>query len=425
MPEIYSKEQKGPENEQDKNLVSFTAKEVLDKIGFGFGSQQFINILFLQAGASFFLIGLINSLRVIFGNLAYFLIGRFKSLKNKRLIGLSGIIFGFSFLLMAVALFTRSVVLFSSAILISSISVVVYGESKGIFKLSGKAFLVEKIAKYSLIITAISLFIAAYLMDKYTVIGTTIILNIFNNAVSFKMHGYLIVFEIAAISFILAGYILSKAKKEEISNIETTNLQLRKFCGFLVKNKMLLLLVITTMIIGLVQTVGYSYYGIFIYQNFKDDLFGGFLNVAMIFLVSIFTAIIGYFITKINIREHRKFHMLIFGAIMVAFMPFSYYFNPNLVIITIGTIIGVIGSSVVIVTTSLLAIELVDFELRKEYFSFANLASIPLFLIAAPILAYLAQAYGLSILFLILTIISAGVVVMLFAVSIALRKELV
>lgn len=426
MPEAPEKKEDSSGNDDDKNLSKLTIKEILDKIGFGFGSQQFINILFLQTGAPLFLIGLINSLRVVFGNLISFFIEKFQNVKTKKLIGLSGIIFGFSFLLIAVAIFSKSVTLFAFAILLSSIAIVVYGESNALFRIrSDKAYLIEKIMKYSLVITAISLFIAAYLMDNYPASGTSVLLNVFNNLISFKVYGYLIVFEIAAISFIAAGYILSKVREKSIaSKITPENLQLKDLSNLFIKNKIILLLIITSIIISLVQTIGYSYYGIFIYQNFNNVLFGGFLNVAMVFLISVFTSLIGYFITKRNSEVYRKFPILIFGIMMIAFMPFVYFLEPSLIFITIGTIIGVIGGSTVGVVNSLLVIELINFNLRQAYFHFINILSIPFFLIIAPILAYIAQIYGLSILFLSLTVILVVLIITLLIVGVIFKKEL-
>ena len=110
---------------------------------------------------------------------------------------------------------------------------------------------------------------------------------------------------------------------------------------------------------------------------------------------------------------------------MIAFMPFIYYFKPDLIFVTIGTIIGVIGGSTVGVTNSLLAIELINYNLRQAYFSFTNLLSVPFFLVFAPILAYIAQAYGLSVLFLSLTAILVVLIIMLLTVSVIFKKELV
>tara|TARA_Y100000310_G_C20674597_1_gene812229 strand:+ start:229 stop:1530 length:1302 start_codon:yes stop_codon:yes gene_type:complete len=426
-------EKENNSEEQNDDFAKLSVKEVLDKTGFGFGSQQFINILLLQTGASFFLLGIINSLRVVFGNLTYFFIENFKNIKiSKKFIGISGIVFGFSFLLMAIAIFLNSVVVFSVAILIGSISIVIYGEAKNLFNLSkNKAFLTEKIAKYSLIITAISLFIAAYLMDTFPASGTLIIFNIFNKMISFKVYGYLIVFEIAAIAFIVAGYILSHLKgeaktveEESPENEASVPSQFKTNFNFFVKNKVLIILIIVNILISIVQITGYSYYGIFVYQNFNNEMFGGFLNVAMIFLISVFTSLIGYFITRINARSYRKFPILIFGTIMLALMPFSYYFNPSLIFITMGTILGIIGGSIVGVTNSLLAIELINFDMRQSYFSFTNLISLPFFLIIIPVLAYIAQTYGLTSLFLVLTYILAALVIILITASILFRKEL-
>ena len=194
--------------------------------------------------------------------------------------------------------------------------------------------------------------------------------------------------------------------------------------GFFLNNKALLLLIAANIAISIVQITGYSYYGIFIFQNFKDVMFGGFLNVAMVFLISVFTSLIGYTIIKLNAKVYRKFPILIFGAILVAFMPFAYYFREDLVFLTVGTIIGVIGSSAFGVANSLLSIELIGHDMRQAYFSFTNLVSIPFLLIGVPAMAYVGQIFGLSTLFLILTIISLTTIIVLFIAYLLLRKEL-
>ena len=427
MADIPADIKRGAHEDEDKNLAKFTAKEILDKIGFGFGSQQFINILFLQTGASIFLIGLVNSLRVAFGNLISFFMEKSHGVKgNKRLVSWSGIAFGFSFLLIAVAIFLRSVWIFALAILISGIAIVPYSEANAFFRISGsKAYLTEKIIKYSLIITGLSLFISARLMDNYPLSGRLVLLNVYDNIISFNVYGYLIVFEIAAISFIAAGYILSKAKVTSIASaIEQSNLELKDSFKLLINNKMVLLLGATSIVVSLAQTIGYSYYGIFIYQNFSNVMFGGFLNVAMVFLISVFTSLIGYFITKINAKTYKKFPILIFGVTMAAFMPFAYFLKLDIIFITIGTIIGVMGSSAVGVTNSLLAIELISHNLRQAYFFLTNIASIPIFLIIAPILAYVAQTYGMSLLFLLLTSILSILATALLVAAVIFKKEL-
>lgn len=412
-PKIFEK--------NNNKFIKFIFEECLNKIGFGFGSQQFINILFYQSGASLFLLGLINSFRVILGNISHSMIDRYKNVKsNNTLISISGIIFGFSFLFMAIALFIKSVLLFSIAILISSVSVILYGESINLF-MSLKAKIVEKVAKYGLIITTASLFLAAYLLDTFPINGKNIHLNILGNPLSLNIYGYLIVFEVAAISFIIAGYILSKVKSKERVEVKTPNFNYKQVFS----NKLLLILALSNIIIGVVQTIGFSYYGLYIFKNFSNQFFGGFLNVAIVFLISVFTSLIGYIITKLNTRVYRKFSMLIFGCIMVTIMPFVYYFQQDLVYITMATIIGIIGSSAVGVTNSLIVIELVNHELRQSYFSFTNLASIPVYLTLAPLLAFFAQIFLMQSLFLILALILAGVSLTLIFTTFILKKDIV
>ena len=72
--DMLKKKEESSETDDDENFTKLTIKEVLDKTGFGFGSQQFINILFMLIGAPFLLIGIINGLKVILGHLVYYLI---------------------------------------------------------------------------------------------------------------------------------------------------------------------------------------------------------------------------------------------------------------------------------------------------------------------------------------------------------------
>ncbi len=425
MSQLPYSEEGDLREKKNSNFNRFIIKELFDKVGFGFGSQQFINILFWQTGASLFLVGIINTLRVLFGNGSYLLIGKLgRKVLNKKMISLSGIIFGFSFLLIAVSIFVRSVILFSLAIIIGSITIVFYGEAKSLFSFRNeKVFIIEKLTKYGLVITAVSLFFAAYIMDKFPSTGSLLIFEMFNQMFKFEVMGYLFVFEIAAISFIIAGYFILNIKNEKTISFQNNDNKVDY--KELLSNKIIILLVAVNIIIGIVQTVGFSYYGIYIYSTFKEHLFGGFLNVAMVFLISVFTSLIGYFITKINTKVYKKFYMLIFGAIMVAVMPYAYFFWDDLIVITMATIIGVIGGSVVGVSNSILAIELISHNLRQAYFSFTNIISIPFFIVVVPILAFIANNFGLKYLFLILALILLIVVIILLLCGIIYREEVV
>ena len=57
-------------NKKESRLTSKALfKELFEKFGFGFGSLQYVNILFFLSGASLFLIGIINGIRVLLINL--------------------------------------------------------------------------------------------------------------------------------------------------------------------------------------------------------------------------------------------------------------------------------------------------------------------------------------------------------------------
>ena len=207
------------QNHESAHFRKFVMKEVLDKIGFGFGSQQFLNVLFYLSGASIFLVGIVNGLKSVISMLLGIFAQEYNKLRriSKRFIGFSGILFGFSFLFMAMGRFISSSLVFSAALLLSGISVVIYGEfSQNFFTIGKKREALENIAKYGLIMTAISLVSAAVILDNYKD-SASLAFSAFGAAHTIRMPGYLIVFEIAAIPFILSGYFLSSVDDDTAS----------------------------------------------------------------------------------------------------------------------------------------------------------------------------------------------------------------
>jgi len=431
----YSKEtQANKRAMESKKIKKFFFKEFFDRISYGFGSQQFINILFSQTGASYFVIGIINGLRVILSVIIASFLDEYSKVRqiSKRFIGITGIIFGFSFIFMAMARFLHSVPLFATALLIGSIGAVSYGELyQRLFRDTLKkerSRLLRNIAQYGLIITGASILLAGFLMDKFPAIGTPISLFGFK----FRLFGYVIAFEIAAISSIISGYVLSFIKEKKVKFIEKrsplTQLEIqfnniKDNLSVFVKNKVILILFVASIITGFVQTLGNSYYGIYIYETFKYGYFKGFTNVAVIFLIAIMTSFFAPFIARKNSREYGKFPMLVFGTLLMAIMPLTYYYNPNLISISIGTLIGFIGAAIVGVSHGFLTIDIMSEKERKAYFSTYSLLIIIPYLIIIPIGAYAAQVYGLRALFLILGLILALVVVPLYFLIIAIHKK--
>jgi len=419
---------------ESKKITKIFFKEFFDRISYGFGSQQFINILFFHTGASYFVVGALNGLRVILSIILSSFLDEYSKVRqiSKRFIGITGIIFGFSFIFMAMARVLHSVPLFAAALLIGSIGAVSYGEFyQKLFRDTLKkerSGLLRNIAQYGLIITGASILLAGFLMDKFPAIGTPISLFGFK----FRIFGYLIAFEIAAISSIISGYVLSFIKEKQIKSIEkrspSTQLKilldnLKDNLPVFTKNKTIMVLIIATIITGFVQTLGSSYYGIYIYETFKYSYFKGFTNVAVIFLIAIMTSLFSPFIARNNAREYGKFPMLVFGTLLMAIMPLTYYYNPNLLSISIGTLIGFIGAAIVGVSHGLLTIDLMSEKERKAYFSTYSLLIIIPYLVMIPLGAYAAQIYGLRILFLLLGLILALVVVPLYFLIIVMHKK--
>jgi len=416
-----------------KKIKKFFLKEFFDRISYGFGSQQFINILFFQTGASYLVIGIINGLRLILSVIITSFLDEYSKVRqiNKRFIGITGMIFGLSLIFMAMARFFNSVLLFAFALLIGSAGAVSYG---GLYQKTfmnaikkERSKLLKNIAQYGLIITGVSILLAGFLMDKFPSAGTPISLFGFKC----NIFGYLIVFGIAAISSIV-GYIFSFIKEKQIQFTEKRSLltqlniqfnNIKDSLSVFIKNKVILILFVASIITGFVQTLGNSYYGIYIYETFKYNYFGGFTNVAVIFLIAIMTSFFAPFIARKNSREYGKFPMLVFGTLLMAIMPFTYYYNPNLVSIAISTLLSFIGAAIVGVSHGLLISDLMPENKRKTYFSaYSILITIP-YIIMIPIGAYVAQIYGLKTLFLLLGLILTLIVAPLYFLTLIIHKK--
>ena len=426
--EISKEDKKGLKVGSSKQHI---LKEIFDKIGYGFGSQQFVNILFFLTGASFFVVGIVNGAKVILSTLISIITEEYSKVRSigKRIIGGSAIIFGFTFLLISAAIFLNSLLLFALAILLGSISIVPYGEFyQRLIKDKDRTYL-KNIVNYGLIITAISLFIGAYLMDKFPITGVPLSFTLFGKLFSFRVYGYLIVFEITALSFILSGYILSFIREEKtvlkgavLKQISLGLKAIKEKLPYFVKNKVVLMLILAGILTSIVQTIGNSFYGIFVYTKFNDVGFGGFLNVAIVFLVAIFSSLFGLIISRIDARAYGKFPTLVLGTLLMAVMPLSYYYKPTLIFVMIGTIIGVMGSAIVGVVNGLLTLDLIHENERKMYFSTYRTYTVISYIILVPLFSYFAQTFGLSNLFLLLALVLVLIVLPVYTVTMVKYK---
>ncbi len=417
----------GDDSESQK--IKLLTKEILDRIGYGLSSQQFLNILFVQSGASLFLVGIINGLKVMISVIVSFFLEKYRISKkvNTFIMSFAGILFGLSVFVMTIAMVQKSVPLFFAAFLVGSIIAVLYGSLyqdwfREHLSLQNRGFFLSNISYYGLGISGISMILAAYLVDRSTN-GKLISFTLFGEP--FKMPGFVLVFVISAVLFMFAALLLlliqdRRAKPKD--NIEQLLIP-KETWTHLFSNKVLFVILITSSIISLVQTLATAYYGIFIYQTFKDAGYGGFMNVAIIFLIAMLTSIVGPMIAQFNARAYGKVPMLVFGTLLLAIGPITFYYNPNLLSISVAMFLSTIGSAICGVSFGLLAMEMVREDLKSSYTALSNLLTIIPYAIFVPIGAYIAQVYGMDKLFLILTLILVFVVVPMYVIIVSVYSK--
>lgn len=416
-----------------KNISVFTWKELLDRIGYGFASHQFVNILFMLSGASVFLIGLFNGLKSLISVVMSSFLQEYTKVHDigKKFISKTGIVYGFSFLFIAWAITIQNVWLFGLALVVGSLGVVTYGDvyqqlMDHSLKKEKRNHFLAKISYYGLLITAACLLISGWMIDYTGLDGRYF--TFFGQ--EFKMFGYLNSFFITAVALILSGYTISYVRHKN----EKSKEGFHKFFGeyfntvsknakSVMKNKYVLLLIIANMLIASVQVLANSYYGIFIYQEFQNVWMGGFTNVAVVFSIALIVSFLGPSVTKHAQRHIGLSPMLVFGTLLMSLMPLAIAINPSLVAIIIANGISIIGASIVGTSNGLFARKVLSEENRKLYFSSVSFFSTLPFILLIPAGAWIAQTAGFSNFYYLLAGIMVAIVMPLFFVLVLLSER--
>ena len=147
------------------------------------------------------------------------------------------------------------------------------------------------------------------------------------------------------------------------------------------------------------------------------------MNIAVVFLIGVFSSLIGYFITKMNVKSYGKMSMLAIGGLFLSSMPFAYYMGGSLALLTGGTILGVIGASAIGIAINMLVIEFMHEEDRRHYYTFSGLLSIIPYLILVPVFSYVAR-YSLNLMFLVLGAVLIVSTIALMLLYKLLHKEM-
>jgi hypothetical protein len=406
--------------EDKDNIRIFTFKEVFDRVGYGFASVQFVNILFFIIGANFFVIGAVNGLKTILSLGLSSFMQEYSKVRQitARFMSKAGILFGFSFLFIALAITIRSVAIFSLALLLGAIGVVTYGD---LYERLAEVYMKkEKLSKFLLnighigvIITGLAMMLSGMLFDRFPMISSEKIL-LFGK--SLPIFGYLICFEITAIAFILSGYVLHFVREKHIEH-KPVRFFLRDYL-FRVReqhkkffcNKYLVLLLIAGSITGLVQVLSSSYFGIYIYQKFQQGTFqglfdGAFLNLAFIFLFAIVVSFLGPAFSEYLNRKVGLAPSMVFGSLLLSIPLLIAAYNPRFLPILFANAVGILGAAILGTGQGLLVRKLVRDDQRALYYAVLSTGIIGPFLILVPAGSMVAQLFGLVILFKLLAFI--------------------
>jgi hypothetical protein len=426
-------------DEDKKNMRIFTFKEIFDRIGYGFASTQFINILFYLIGAGFFVIGAINGLKTVISIVISSVMQEYARSRKVSInfLSKSGVLFGLSFLFIAMAITIKSVPLFSLALLVGAVGVVTYGDlyerlAEEHLKKEKLGRFLRNISHFGVIITGVCMIISGMLFDMFPMLSSNQV-TIFGR--TFALFGFLICFEITAIAFILSGYVLHFIKEKK--NYETPQegflteyfAKLTQQSRAFFSSSHLVLLLLASAITGLIQVLGNSYYGIFIYHKFTEGAFSGllpgvFLNIAFMFLFAIVASFLGPTFSEYLNKRVGLAPSLVFGALLVAMMPLVCVYNPNFMPLLVANGLGVMGSAIIGMGQGLLVRKLLREDQRSLYYSIMGVGIAIPFLILVPIGAWIAHVYGLLVLFKILAgIMLVGAAPIYFILVIVASKQ--
>lgn len=388
---------------------AFSLKEFLDRLGYGLGAHQWVTIFFFLSGAGAFLVGLINALRDVIGDFISAFINEYSRVRtlNKNILSFAGIFFGFSFLGIVLGIRLQSIPVYALSIILGSVGIVTYGQIytqllEQQIKHERKAKFLKEVAHYGVLITAIAFIISGWLLQKFPS-GTVIDVAGF----IIPLTGYFLIFELAAIMFILSGFILSNIPTRDVNQQNYPFKEFWKEYQHGLKanrktffhNSTMKLLFFASLFVSVVQSLGASFYGYYIYKLFRDYYFGGFLNVAVVFGVAILASFIGPSFTRFVQRRAGLAPMFVFGTLLLALLPLILLFNKSFYPVLVAASLAIIGASILGVAQGLLTRKLLSLSERKSFYhSLRSISAIP-FLILAGIGAWIAGAYSFELVF--------------------------
>jgi MFS family permease len=415
--------------EERRSGRCLAVREILDRIGYGGATPQFINILFWIAQQAnpyiLFIIGLLNGFKSVASVFWSEILIEYAKLHrvSKNMIAAAGIIYGFSFLFMAFGLLLHNMWLFAVSFLIGSIGVVAYGDlyqrfARDTIRKERTGGFLRAIAHWGIIITALSLLFSGFLLDRFPMSGVPWHMTLLGKTLSMSLYGYLFMFEMTAFAFILSGYVTSLiTDRREVRTYPFWQFikEYMRILSYKIKtiwaNTYVKFMLVAALLAGILQLSITAYSGIAIYQRLAEVYQYPFLPLAVIYTIAIIASFTGPFFTE---RIHRSTGLtptLVFGTLLTAILPLVLYYKGNVVTIVLALCLYVIGAAIVGFGQGLLAKKLMDDETRQNYFQVQSILIAVPYIILIPIMAWVANALPLGTLFMI-TAIGLALVVM-------------
>ncbi|MDD9954251.1 MAG: hypothetical protein OXR66_08015 [Candidatus Woesearchaeota archaeon] len=427
---------KGRSSEDKRNSRLLATREVFDRIGYGAATPQFVNILFWLSATTYpyilFLIGVLNGLKTLLSICLSNALQEYNKLHkfDKNTISAAGVIFGFSFLLLAFSLTIRSKWLFAAGFLIGSIGVVAYGDLYRKFvhdtiKKERMGGFLRSIANWGVLITAGMLLVSGWLLHMFPMQGTKIVL--FGHKM--QLFGYLVMFMITAITLILSGYMTSflKDAREQrtypfIRFMKEHHYIMKSHLHVFWSNKHVTLLTLASLVSGILQIVIASYSGIAIYKLLDAQLGAPFMWLAIIYAIAVIASITGPFFTQQIHKSTGLAPTLVFGTLLMAILPFVLVFNTSILAVALGLVFYVIGSAIQGFGQGLIAKKLLKDDIRTQYFRAQSMALAIPYIVFIPVLAWIGNT-SLNTIFLVTAIGMVAIVMPIYFTLVVMSQH--
>ncbi|NIA04262.1 MAG: MFS transporter, partial [Nitrospiraceae bacterium] len=427
-------------DELKKNSRKIFVIEGFSKFGSGILSNQYLNVLlYLLVNTNLFIVGLVTTLRYVvslFGSfytekrLQYLSPSKIKLSLLGFLIAITATLLGYSLVIKNVVLFIVFFVLIGY--FLNRFNKTYISISSQLVKKEKRNYLFRRLAFFMISFSILGLFIGAFVLDRISTkefVSSSHYLPVIFIFLIYSTVYYIVSFII--LSFKGLRGVQINERKSLLSELKSSFEDIKIFF----RDRLIALLFVAGFLMLFITTIGNSFYGIFIFNQM--NAFGNlkFLRIAIIFSVTIIASLIGPYIVRINSHGSGKMVMLVFGTFLSAFLPFFLSIYPlvpltspfapylNLSVIAFAALVNFIGVSIVGTAFGMVVVDLVPTDHRKKFFNSNQVALIIPSLIFMPIASYIAQVFGLKVLFMTLALMTVFLVTPLYFLIIVISER--